>query len=447
MCSDPELLRAAQDPALPYTERLALLDAMAAPDPGARALRGDVLRFLGRIDESEAAFSTLLDGDPNQHALATIGLANARAARADWAGAGALLEALVADAGLERRLVARAQAILASTWFNRHDLDKAEAALEKAAALQRALRDREGEAASVTSLGIVAFARGDRSGAFAFLDEGRALARRVGHSHWEAMASSYLAMLRHDAGELDAASALYDASIAALDHLGVRRAEGITLFGRAVLRVERGRFEAAEDDLREALSEERATSPDYEPLLAAALAIPAAARGDREARDHHLRFARQCAARRGDRFVPLIQALEAALAGGSAISPIATIEGRLLARAVAALATRGPRRTLRLGDDAAWFAIDDGPRVDLARRRPLRRVLVALVERHREPDRPALSVDALIRAGWPDERLVPSAGAARLYTAVATLRRMGLDGVIERRGEGYALAADVEVAG
>jgi tetratricopeptide (TPR) repeat protein len=442
--TDDERLEAAHDGGRPYAERLALLDEVGSLDAEARALRGDILRFLGRVDESEAEFAALLAGAPEHRALARIGLANVRAARADWAGARTLLEEVLAEAeALDQELVGRVHGIVASTWFNEHDLARAEASLERAAAVQRGIRDRAGEAVSLTSLGVVAFARGASSRAFALLEEGRALAARFGQHHWAAMAESYLAMLRHEAGDLESASAFYDGSIAALERLGVRRAEGLTLFGRAMLRVEHRAFDAAAEDLRDALSNERATSPDYEPLLAAALALVAVGRGDREARDHQLAFARDCAGRRGDRFRPMLDALAAALVEGAPFpASWEAIESRLLARAVESLA-RAPRRRLRLGEACSWFELDEHPRVDLARRRPLRRLLAALVERHREPQKPPLSVEALVKRGWPDERLVAATGATRLYSAIATLRKMGLEGALERRGEGYALTSDL----
>ncbi len=50
-----------------------------------------------------------------------------------------------------------------------------------------------------------------------------------------------------------------------------------------------------------------------------------------------------------------------------------------------------------------------------------------------------LSVEALIMAGWPGERILPKAGATRLYTALSTLRRLGLRRVLLRRRTGYLL--------
>lgn len=454
-------LEAAKDASLSYEARLATLEG-ATLTGAARleglALRGDMLRFLGRIEESEQVFQSLLalaKTDAATAAIAKVGLANAQCARAKWSEARALLLEVVGKkkTAFERPFLARVYAIIASTYFNEHMLDDAEHALEKAVEIQRSIRDRAGEAMSTTSLGIVAFARGESSRAFAYLDEGCAMARRIKLTHWEAMAKSYLAMLRHEAGELDIAASLYDESIDALDHLGVRRAEGITLFGRAILRFERRDFEGAVQDFRDALSEERATSPDYEPLLAAALAISAHARGDIEARDHQLRFARECSTRRGDRFAFVIDAIEKACAAHSQSPAVVTaplraaesIEGRLVARALDVLLKIEIARTLFVANDASWFDLDRKGRVDIARRRPLKRLVEAFVKRHREDANRPLSVESLVRAGWPDERLVGSTGATRLYTAIATLRKMGLDDVIERRGEGYALADNVIV--
>lgn len=452
MDESTSLLEVARDSEKSYEERLVLLERAlsggAVLPPEVLALRGDMLRFVGRIDESEGAFRELekwASSDARFLAVAKVGLANVRCTRAEWAAARAILdEVLVShESAVDRPFVARVHAIRASTFFNEQRLSEAQDALERALEIQRALRDREGEAISTTSLGIVAFAEGESSRAFSLLDEGRALAKRIGLTHWEAMAKSYLAMLRHEAGDLDAASRLYEESIGDLDALGVRRAGGITLFGRAILHFERRAFDRADEDFRDALSAERATSPDYEPLLVATLSLPAAVRRDAEARDHQLRFARECAGRRGDRFVFIVDALDRALVGGAPFDELRdgkTIEGRLVARALDALARAGTSHELRIAADASRFSLDGASPVDIARRKPLKRILEALAARHAAgPNRP-LSVETLVRAGWPDDRLIGSTGATRLYTAIATLRKMGLEDVIERRGEGYALS-------
>jgi hypothetical protein len=85
-----------------------------------------------------------------------------------------------------------------------------------------------------------------------------------------------------------------------------------------------------------------------------------------------------------------------------------------------------------------WFSVGAG-RVDLARRGSLRRVLVALVEACRDRPGLALDVDALLRAGWPGERMHPESGAARVYMAIRRLRGLGLERALLTSDEGYLL--------
>jgi hypothetical protein len=56
-----------------------------------------------------------------------------------------------------------------------------------------------------------------------------------------------------------------------------------------------------------------------------------------------------------------------------------------------------------------------------------------------------MSLDAIVAAAWPGERVLASAGAARVYTAVRTLRDLGLRDVIATADDGYRIAADVRV--
>ena len=85
------------------------------------------------------------------------------------------------------------------------------------------------------------------------------------------------------------------------------------------------------------------------------------------------------------------------------------------------------------------FCAPGGEPVDLSTRAAPRRILKALADhRDRQPGQ-ALTVEALLEAGWPGERLLPDAGKTRVYTAVATLRRMGLKPYLLRVDEGYLL--------
>jgi hypothetical protein len=93
--------------------------------------------------------------------------------------------------------------------------------------------------------------------------------------------------------------------------------------------------------------------------------------------------------------------------------------------------------------DAAFFRSPDAPeQVSLTRRKAVRGVLRALVAaRLARPGIP-VSVEALVAAGWPGEKILPAAGAERVYAAIATLRRLGLRGFIAQQADGYLLRAD-----
>lgn len=92
---------------------------------------------------------------------------------------------------------------------------------------------------------------------------------------------------------------------------------------------------------------------------------------------------------------------------------------------------------LEVGPQGRWFEVAGRGRVDLARRGPIRRVLWALVEA--QPEGRALDVDEVVEAGWPGEIVGPEQGATRVYTAIRTLRRLGLEGVLLTWDAGYLL--------
>jgi hypothetical protein len=58
----------------------------------------------------------------------------------------------------------------------------------------------------------------------------------------------------------------------------------------------------------------------------------------------------------------------------------------------------------------------------------------------------ALPLADVLAVGWPGESPVGDSGAARVYDAVRTLRKMGLDAVIVRSDGGYLVHPSVRVA-
>ena len=99
----------------------------------------------------------------------------------------------------------------------------------------------------------------------------------------------------------------------------------------------------------------------------------------------------------------------------------------------------GPR--LRVAADGAAFQIDDTAPIDLARRRPLRRLLLRLAQATVDGQGP-LDLAALLAAGWPGEQVVPDAAANRVHVALHQLRRLGLSGWIVHIPDGWILRSD-----
>ncbi len=93
-----------------------------------------------------------------------------------------------------------------------------------------------------------------------------------------------------------------------------------------------------------------------------------------------------------------------------------------------------------------WFRPPGGEVVNIKRRRPLQRLLQRLVEQREAAPGEPLGTGALIAAGWPGERVLPKAGATRVYTAIATLRRLGLRELLVRTRGGYLLRAEVALS-
>jgi hypothetical protein len=72
-------------------------------------------------------------------------------------------------------------------------------------------------------------------------------------------------------------------------------------------------------------------------------------------------------------------------------------------------------------------------------------ILQALVRQRLENPGVALRQEALLRAGWPGERVLAEAGSKRVRVAVSTLRRLGLGTLLVTTDDGYLLEASLAV--
>jgi len=101
--------------------------------------------------------------------------------------------------------------------------------------------------------------------------------------------------------------------------------------------------------------------------------------------------------------------------------------------------------TLTIGPECRWFEADRDPRADVSRRKPLRRVLAALVAQHLEDPSRGVSTERLFAAGWPGERAAARSAATRVWNAIRQLRRLGLERLLTRRGEGYGFTERLRI--
>lgn len=443
-----------------YDARRAMLDRALGARPGtsagvARALeaRGDVLRFSGRIADSARDFGELarvatdLD-DPRLAALSDAGLGNARAAEARFVEARELYERALHThrSSGDRRAESRVISMLAATWFNQDEPEKARELLETALGIQREINDATGAAVGVTSLGIVAVALGDHAAARALLDEALTLTRAEKLFHWEGVALSYSALLTQDRGAAREAVGEHDRAIARIREIGVRRAEAVALGHHASAWLEQGEIERARACLEQALAIHRTTSPDHEGLVWADLGAIAALRGDTaRAKDCFELAARALQKHERPAFVRVLALYQGLLGDTPPAVPDATYaprsaELRSRIRVTQPIfASRGQPK-LVIATEGLWFrAPGASETVKLHRRRPLARVLDALVHGRQRSPGGAVPIDTLIARGWPGERVLASAGAERVYAAIATLRKLGLRDVLLRQDDGYLL--------
>ena len=97
-----------------------------------------------------------------------------------------------------------------------------------------------------------------------------------------------------------------------------------------------------------------------------------------------------------------------------------------------------------VGLDAEWVETPNGMRHTLRARRPLRRLLLALMLAHRDRPGGVVGVDELLQAGWPGESPHPEAASNRIHVAISTLRKMGFGEALQRWDGGYRIDPGVQ---
>jgi len=449
----------------------AMTAAEASGDEGllarARILRGQLSKTTGQHESAlrdlEDARAVLADGDDRLEARALQLLAQlaAQAGRFEDARHAATRAHRLHKKSGRAGLAARVQLDLGGFCGLSGRSEEARRLARGALLVAEDTGDRSLQAASLAQLATLALRDGDRLAARGWYERARDLWRELGTQARVASVNIKLGRLAYEESRAEDARVQLEEGIATLRRIagaGGIVAEATSLLG--ALALERG-------DLDDALEH-----------TAAGVAQLAGAGDPLDAFVLALRGATLCAADDVDAAEQAFDEVDAALARGARASveraafalraPLLAISGDTAAAKAALAATddvrlgsrvRAARRfaaqvlalrtsseqtaTVRVADDGTWLHVPAAARVDLSRRRVLRRLLLALAQRRvAEPGALLASVD-LVAAGWPGERMLEKSAQDRLWVAIRSLRRLGLDGILITGREGYLLDADL----
>jgi len=314
-------------------------------------------------------------------------------------------------------------------------------------------------------------------------EEARDLFRILGHRAAEANALGNLGSVELTAGQLDEAEAYCLEALAMQRELGNRRFEALSVGNLGLISLERGETRLAEQRLREALAILRETGDKrYHGMCLSFLAVAEATLGRVEEGRKGLEAARAAFRELGDvgslemtrileGLLELAESRELLLAGQAEAAAAFEARARsrvdltvgdlteslFLARRLLerSLARKGgepppiredvPASGILLGPEAEWFEFE-GARVDLRRRGAIRRMLLGLVEQRLLAPGIGLGPQAIFEIGWPGETIAPESAATRVYTAIRTLRSLGLTSVLLRHEDGYLLEPQLGVS-
>ncbi|MEZ4380337.1 MAG: AAA family ATPase [Nannocystaceae bacterium] len=452
-------------------------EASAAACAAARLARARALRALGAAAEARrdldaaialalAAGDRALEASAHAEVGALIELEGATEdARARFATA---LACLAADPEGARHPLREAgvRTRLAHAYRREGDLSRAAEEIRRALELHRAA-DRSADLPwALYEAGVIAWFRGRTDEGLARVDEGLALVADDPTAHHPRGALLYVrAALLQDRGDLDGAFDRYVRALALIRVSGDLYLEASALYYFAGAHLERGLEADAATLLGRALAMFRELGvPRYQALIESCRATLFAAERDLEAAARSLEGARRAAAAcRSEGALTATVAIHdlhvRMIVGDEAHRPALLAEARRLAEAHPSDDSRFALRVASAGLPRKATGPSDAPLIvragarslrlpgatadlDLRRRLPLRRIVLALARRRIAAPGEALSLEELLAAGWPDERVGDSAAANRVHVALSTLRKkFGLRPYLLSGRDGYALTS------
>lgn len=334
--------------------------------------------------------------------------------------------------------------------------------------LARESGDHRLEAICIQGLGDAAFVRGAYDEALATWAEALERHRANGAAEVEGALLGNLGTLQHRLNRFEEARRSYRDALSIHATTGAKPYEAVVWFGLGVLELEQGHFEDAAAALSRALELQEAIGNQSEigscrlvrawidrcrgrtgeeDLSAAVGAFDAAGDEEWSALAHFTAHPVGGSPEVEDETVRLCFE---ALAGQSTAD-----RSRLHVRAACAMMLQvggapsvqaSRRAALEIAPDASWFETDEG-RVDLRRRKAPRHILARLLELRATDPGEAIDVYEAFEVGWPGEVATVEAAADRVYWAVRTLRKLGLEPFLMTNDRGYLLdpQADLRV--
>jgi predicted ATPase len=435
----------------------AALDVADGADPDlvlrVRIARGEARATLGRLDEAEDEFTVSLARAEERHderaeASALCGLGLVAWLRGDLDRAAKALES---SRHLARRGNHAAEEMLAlrraiNLAVDAHRLDDAERDLEEARALARRIGDRPAEAIVVGTMSLLHHRAGRNEQARKDGLEALALFRAEGDSVRSASTLCNLGVIAQELARHEEAHEHFEAARELAHKQGDRRLLGFVAGCQGRLEHALGRPAVAVEHYTFALGHLAEIGDQrHGALFRAGLGASLAARGDERAAQRELAAAAAAVPDGDNHLHTTVDTYRAFVEGEQHPSDAQALaeSDEDLRIALALFKLPAPADGLLVASDGAWFIAPGAPIVHLAKRRNLRRVLVALSKgRLAQPGRP-LSVRDLIAAGWPGERILAEAASMRVYATVARLRKLGLVDYLVSRGDGYLLDAHV----
>ncbi len=267
---------------------------------------------------------------------------------------------------------------------------------------------------------------------------------------YRGFALGLLAQVSERLGDLEGAREGYRAAQAQLQAVGFTRFELMAAGREAAVIARLGEEAAAEAVYRQALARLRGIArPHFDPQLATVLS----ARSYASAEDFF------------DRAVEVVQPIGLRRFEGLCVGCIAELRvargepsAEDFAEAAAILESIGDapsaahfrarlqaRPALEVIDEGRRLGLPEGGEIDLRRSHTGRRVVLALVAQREAHPGVSLGAEALLLAGWPEERVDPFAALNRLHVMLNSLRKKGLRDLILSDEAGWHLDPEVPV--